>query len=110
MTKQNGYKIFEELEESVIQWAFTKGILGDYSMDRRLAQLSKFEEEASEFMHEVESENPHAIRDELGDVLVTLIIQANLWGLSLSECLEEAYEKISARSGQMIDGVFVKDE
>jgi len=41
---------------------------------------------------------------------VTLTIQANLWGLSLTECLEEAYNKINVRTGRMVDGVFVKDE
>ena len=50
------------------------------------------------------------VRDEMGDVLVTLAIQANLWGLSLTECLEEAYNKINVRTGRMVDGVFVKDE
>ncbi len=106
----SGYQIFEELEGSVIDWASKKGILDDYSQVRREAQLRKFEEEATEFMDEVKSGNEDKVRDELGDVLVTLTIQANLWGLTLTECLSEAYNKISVRRGRMIDGVFVKDE
>jgi NTP pyrophosphatase (non-canonical NTP hydrolase) len=59
---------------------------------------------------EVHGGDVDRVRDEMGDVLVTLAIQANLWGLSLTECLDEAYNKINVRTGHMIDGVFVKDE
>ena len=109
------YNIFEELEEKVIDWAHIKGILGDLSgghdlRERKLKQLGKFEEEATELADEVYSGNLDKVRDELGDVLVTLTIQANLWGLSLTECLDEAYNKIAVRTGRMVDGVFVKDE
>lgn len=103
------YNVFEELEVNVIDWATRKGILDDHSTDRKLAQLDKFEEETVEFMDEVRGGNVDKVRDELGDVLVTLTIQANLWGLTLTECLDEAYNKINARSGRMVDGVFVKD-
>ncbi len=108
------YNIFEELEEKVIDWAHIKGILGDTVSDselegRKLRQLGKFEEESVEFMEAVYSTNVDNVRDELGDVLVTLTVQANLWGLSLTECLDEAYNKISVRTGRMVDGVFVKD-
>ena len=94
------YMIFEELENNVVDWGIRKGILGDLELDseidtRKKKQLLKFEEEAGEMVEAV---------------LVTLTIQANLWGLSLTECLDEAYNKINVRTGHMIDGVFVKDE
>jgi NTP pyrophosphatase (non-canonical NTP hydrolase) len=109
------YNIFEELEEKVIDWAHIKGILGDLVGDhdlreRKLKQLGKFEEESVEFMEAVYSKDIDKVRDELGDVLVTLTVQANLWGLSLTECMDEAYNKIAVRTGRMVDGVFVKDE
>ena len=108
------YNIFEELEEKVIDWAHIKGILGDLTgidlKDRKMTQLGKFEEESVEFIEAIYSKNVDEVRDELGDVLVTLTIQANLWGLSLTECLDEAYNKIAVRTGRMVDGVFVKDE
>lgn len=47
---------------------------------------------------------------ELGDVLVTLIIQAQGQGTNLEECLALAYNKIKYRTGKTIDGVFVKSE
>jgi hypothetical protein len=33
-----------------------------------------------------------------------------MYGFSLEECLQMAYDTISKRSGKMIDGVFVKSE
>jgi len=109
------YNIFEELEEKVIDWAHIKGILGDLVgghdlRERKLKQLGKFEEESVEFIEAVYSKDIDKVRDELGDVLVTLTVQANLWGLSLTECMDEAYNKIAVRTGRMVDGVFVKDE
>jgi|TARA_R110000787_G_scaffold16601_3_gene50101 NTP pyrophosphatase (non-canonical NTP hydrolase) len=109
------YMIFEELENNVVDWGIRKGILGDLELDseidtRKKKQLLKFEEEAGEMVEAVLENNVDRVRDEMGDVLVTLTIQANLWGLSLTECLDEAYNKINVRTGHMIDGVFVKDE
>ena len=79
-------------------------------MERRSKQLLKFSEESQEMVKEIHEGDVDRVRDEMGDVLVTLAIQANLWGLSLTECLEEAYNKINVRTGRMVDGVFVKDE
>ena len=109
------YLIFEELENNVIDWGNRKGILGDIFehkdlVERREKQLLKFSEESEEMIDEVHGGDVDRVRDEMGDVLVTLAIQANLWGLSLTECLDEAYNKINVRTGHMIDGVFVKDE
>tara|TARA_R110000764_G_scaffold6741_1_gene24966 strand:- start:309 stop:647 length:339 start_codon:yes stop_codon:yes gene_type:complete len=111
------YKIFEELENEVVDWGFRNGILfrteiysdADIAM-RKEKQIRKFSEEHDELLDEVFYGNVDTVRDEMGDVLVTLAIQANLWGLSLTECLDEAYNKINVRTGHMIDGVFVKDE
>ena len=49
------------------------------------------------------------IIDAIGDIMVTLIIQAKLQDLSLEECLESAYNVIAERKGKMINGQFVKD-
>lgn len=48
--------------------------------------------------------------DDIGDILVVLIIIAEQLGLDLEECLDIAYNDIKDRTGQMINGVFVKDE
>ena len=48
------------------------------------------------------------IKDALGDILVTIIIGAELQGLKLEDCLESAYNVIKNRSGKMVNGQFVK--
>ena len=45
----------------------------------------------------------------MGDIMVTLIIQAKMQGVTLEECLNSAYKIISNKTGRMIDGQFVKD-
>jgi len=48
--------------------------------------------------------------DAIGDITVTLIIQAEMQGLDFQDCLQAAYDVISKRTGKMIDGQFVKDK
>lgn len=49
------------------------------------------------------------ISDDIGDIMVVLINIAERNGLSLSECLEHAYDDIKNRKGRMVNGVFVKE-
>lgn len=49
------------------------------------------------------------IKDAIGDIAVTLILQAHMHGWTLGECLESAYQVIKDRKGKMVDGVFVKE-
>jgi hypothetical protein len=37
-------------------------------------------------------------------------MQTQAWGLTMDECVESAYNTIAARTGRMVDGMFVKDE
>lgn len=45
----------------------------------------------------------------IGNIYLGLLIIANNSDLSLSECIDYAYNEIIGRQGQMVDGVFVKD-
>ena len=47
--------------------------------------------------------------DDIGDCMVVLTIIAEQHGLTISNCLEHAYNDIKDRKGKMIDGVFVKE-
>ena len=49
-----------------------------------------------------------ALRDGIGDVVVTLIILAMQNDMDLYECLNFAYDEIKGRTGKMVNGVFVK--
>ena len=49
------------------------------------------------------------IRDDIGDCIVVLINIAERNNLTLTECLEKAYDDIKDRKGRMVDGIFVKE-
>lgn len=100
---------FGELKLRVEQWAKDKGI---DQPENYLAQLGKMKEEHKELVEEVEnlqwSANMDAVKEEFGDLLVTQIILANQMEVDLLKALELALNKIEARKGEVIDGVFVK--
>jgi len=114
---------YKELEPLVLSWAKEKGILDKATP---LAQAEKTEEETNELIEACVAQHTgydiftnskgklvnvqEEIKDALGDILVTIIIGAELQGLKLEDCLESAYNIISKRTGTMVDGQFVKDE
>lgn len=51
-----------------------------------------------------------ALKDAIGDTLVTIIVLAHQLDLDVTECLNVAYEEIKNRKGKMINGTFVKEE
>jgi NTP pyrophosphatase (non-canonical NTP hydrolase) len=97
---------YDELEALVIEWAAQKGILKNGTPK---AQAMKTWEETDELITAIDDDNRAEVIDALGDILVTIIIQAEMQGLKLTECLESAYNVIAKRTGKMIDGQFVKD-
>ena len=50
-----------------------------------------------------------ALKDAIGDTLVTIIVLAHQLDLDVTECLGFAYEEIKNRKGKMINGTFVKE-
>lgn len=98
---------YQELEKLVIEWANEKGILEKATT---IAQAGKTMEECTELMVAIARHDDDEVVDALGDILVTIIIQAEMQGLKLEECLESAYNVISKRTGKMINGTFVKDK
>ena len=51
-----------------------------------------------------------ALKDAIGDTLITIIVLAYQLDLDVTECLNIAYEEIKNRKGKMINGTFVKEE
>ncbi|WMU95480.1 helix-turn-helix domain-containing protein [Streptococcus vestibularis] len=51
-----------------------------------------------------------ALKDAIGDTLVTIIVLAHQLDLDVTECLSVAYEEIKNRKGKMVNGTFVKEE
>jgi len=97
---------YNQLESFVIEWAANKGILEKATT---AAQANKTMEECQELIDAIQDDNREEIADALGDILVTIIIQAKMQNMSLIECLEGAYNVIAKRTGKMINGQFVKD-
>lgn len=51
-----------------------------------------------------------ALKDAIGDTLVTIIVLAHQLDLDVTECLGIAYDEIKNRKGKMINGTFVKED
>lgn len=96
-----------ELECAVELWAEEKEI---FDKATPMAQALKTLEETTELCTAINKNDRPEIIDAMGDIMVTLIIQAHMQDISLEQCLESAYNVISKRTGKMIDGQFVKDE
>jgi len=98
---------FEELEVAVKQWGIDKGIMA--KSDSK-SQLLKTVSEIGELADGINKKDREETVDALGDVVVTLILLCEMEKLSLTECLESAYNVIAKRKGSMVNGVFVKEE
>ena len=112
-----------ELIEQVKQWGADKGITGPNGKGTLLGQLSKTQEELTETrdaavewmltdpdaVYMLGTESLAQIKDGIGDTTVTLILAAEMAGLDFQECLQFAYDEIKGRTGQMENGVFVKN-
>lgn len=99
-------KDYFELECAIEQWAEDKGILSNATP---IKQAMKTQEELTELCNAILNDDKEEIKDAIGDIMVTLIIQAKMQGMTIEECLNAAYDVISKRTGQMINGQFVKD-
>lgn len=99
---------FNELQEKVLGWAFTRGIM-QHSNPK--AQLLKAVSELGELCDAEVKEQHGQIIDGIGDVIVCLIIYAEMNGVDLTICLNAAYNEIKDRKGKMVEGgAFVKEE
>jgi NTP pyrophosphatase (non-canonical NTP hydrolase) len=103
-TPTNEYPVSTELK--VLDWAREKGILAKGTPQ---TQVKKLLEEVLELKAAIANEPHHNQVIELGDVLVVTAILAEMLGTTSAAALAAAYQKISRRTGKMVDGVFVKD-
>jgi NTP pyrophosphatase (non-canonical NTP hydrolase) len=102
MTNENQWML--TWVERIKQWHHDRDLI-DGSTDKD--QYMKLIQEAGELSDSICKGKD--IRDDIGDMLVVLINIAERNNLSLTECLETAYDDIKDRKGRMIDGVFVKE-
>jgi len=99
---------FDELINNVKGWADAKDILKQENAPK---QLMKVMEELGETAGAIaKNKKTDEIMDGIGDTFVTIIILAYQMGLNPTECLEAAWNEIKDRTGNTVNGVFVKDE
>ena len=97
---------FEDLESRVIAWACARQIIPN---SNAMSQALKTAEEVVELLQALNKKDSKEAIDAYGDILVTLIIGAELYGVNLVACLEAAYDEIKDRSGTLgPDGIFYK--
>lgn len=94
----------EELVNKIAQWHRDRNLI-DGSTDKD--QYMKLIQEAGELSDSICKGRD--IHDDIGDMLVVLINIAERNDISITECLDVAYNDIKDRKGRMIDGVFVKE-
>ena len=92
------------LIEMIKQWHYDRNLI--HGSDDK-TQFAKLIQEAGELSDNICKERD--IKDDIGDMMVVLINIAERNGVSLTECLDVAYNDIKDRRGIMIDGVFVKE-
>lgn len=95
----------EQLIKQVEQWSIDKDL---HKADPN-RQALKVWEESGEIGAALSRGNLEALKDGIGDTVVTLIILAQQHGWSLQECLQFAYDEIKDRKGETRNGTFVKE-
>lgn len=95
-----------QLVKAVEEWSIDKGLHNGNSF----TQYAKSSEEMGEVAAALCRNDTEALRDGIGDVVVTLVILAQQNNMTLQECLEQAYGEIKDRKGVMSkDGSFIKE-
>ncbi|MFU2180731.1 MazG-like family protein [Streptococcus pluranimalium] len=99
-----------ELITKVIEWSHDRNL---HTADPNI-QWMRVTEEVGEIrdvlLKPTKYKEPYlALRDAIGDSLVTLIVLADQLNLDVEGCLTYAYNEIKNRKGKMVNGTFVKE-
>ena len=100
--KVTGATVFDSIRD----WADKRGI---YDSGDTKTQFVKLMEEIGELGQAILKDDEAEFIDAIGDSVVVLTNLAKLGGYNIERCIESAYGEISARSGSMVNGTFVKD-
>lgn len=93
--------------ELIRTWATVRGIYQDGDTK---TQLIKLMEEVGELSQATLKLDKEEVADAIGDCVVVLTNLAHLHGMTIEQCIEDAYTTISNRSGKMVNGTFVKNQ
>jgi NTP pyrophosphatase (non-canonical NTP hydrolase) len=101
--KEKSKNIFNNIRS----WAMVRGI---YDKGDSRTQYVKLMEEAGELARALLKNDKPEVIDSIGDMVVVLTNLAKLEKLDIEDCIDNAYETISKRTGKMVNGTFVKTE
>jgi NTP pyrophosphatase (non-canonical NTP hydrolase) len=93
--------------DMIRMWAKDRGI---YERGDSQTQYVKLMEEAGELAQALLKRDDAEIYDAIGDMVVVLTNLAELEGVQIEDCIDDAYQVIANRKGKMINGTFVKTE
>ena len=96
----------DQLFDCIRSWANERGL---YDKGDPKTQYIKLMEETGEIGRAILKNDTEQIIDGIGDAVVVLTNLAELCGVPIEECIQEAYNVISKRTGKMVNGTFVKD-
>tara|TARA_Y100000114_G_scaffold154796_1_gene177564 strand:+ start:1362 stop:2117 length:756 start_codon:yes stop_codon:yes gene_type:complete len=91
---------------TIREWADKRGIVKEGNVN---TQYIKLMEEAGELAQALLKDNKEEIKDAIGDMVVVLTNLSSLSKLKIEDCINHAYDQIAERTGEMINGTFVKD-
>ena len=104
--KVQGNAGLDDLSNKIRVWGIEKGI---HKSDSR-AQFLKVVEELGEIAAALARGDEFEFKDAVGDTFVTLDLLALGRGYTMEECVGQAYDVIKGRTGQTVDGIFLKSE
>jgi len=96
----------ENIFRLIRSWANERGI---YDKGDVKTQLIKLYEESGELSQGILKNSKPDIIDAIGDCVVVLTNLAYLAGTDIESCIQSAYDEISSRTGEMVNGTFVKN-
>lgn len=97
----------DETKQKVIKWAEDRNLIEGATP---AAQYQKLLEEVGELGRAMIEDNQKEVVDALGDITVVLTILCAQMGYNLANCYDIAYNEIKDRKGNMINGIFVKEQ
>ncbi len=102
-----------ELIDKVIQWANDRNIISGSTPikqhDKLIEEVIETRDAIVSYSLDYHHQSTEEIKDGIGDSIVCLINLASMYGVSLEECLQQAYDEIKHRKGEMVNGIFVKE-
>jgi len=104
-TKEKLYSHQDQFE-LIREWAKEKGI---YKTGDVKTQYVKLIEEAGELAQAILKNDEPEVIDAIGDMVIVLTNLAKLKGYNIEDCIDSAYKVIAERTGNMVNGTFVKD-